>query len=212
MKITLENIGRRFNRDWIFSQVNYEFKTGGRYAILGANGSGKSTLLQIIAGNLTPSEGHLYYTDSDQKIDVENIYQYISMAGPYLELIEEFTLVELIEFHFNFKKLLPGTTESSVIEHLGLERARNKPIKNYSSGMKQRVKLALAVFSETPILLLDEPTANLDKQGISWYLDLVERFAAGRILIVCSNQEHEYQFCDEYLQVMDFKDFSGINR
>lgn len=210
MKITLENIGRRFNREWIFKQVSYEFKTGGRYAILGPNGSGKSTLLQLIAGNLTPSEGAISYSHQGNNIDVESIYQHISLAAPYLELIEEFTLLEIIDFHFSFKTYLAGTDQHSLIELLGFERARNKALKNFSSGMKQRVKLALAICSDTPVLLLDEPTANLDKQGISWYLELVERYAADRMIIVCSNQEHEYQFCDKHLLVMNYKNFSRL--
>ena len=212
MKITLENIGRRFNREWIFKQVNYDFVTGSSYAVLGANGSGKSTLLQVIAGSLTPSEGKVQYEHQGKEIDVENIYQHISLAGPYLELIEEFTLLEIIEFHFSFKKYLPGTNSNVLIELLGFQRARNKPVRNFSSGMKQRVKLALAVCSDTPILLLDEPTANLDKQGVSWYAELIENYASNRLVIVCSNQEHEYYFCDHHLQVMDFKDFSGVNK
>lgn len=212
MKISLENIGRRFNREWIFSHVGYEFVTGGNYAILGANGSGKSTLLQIIAGSLTPSEGKIYYEHQGSKINVEDIYQHISLAGPYLELIEEFTLSEIIDFHFSFKKYLPGTNSNLLIELLGFERARNKPVRNFSSGMKQRVKLALAMCSDTPILLLDEPTANLDKQGIRWYTELIENYTSDRLVIVCSNQEHEYYFCDEHLHVMNFKDFSSVNK
>jgi ABC-type multidrug transport system ATPase subunit len=210
MKITLENIGRRFNREWIFSKVDYEFATGGRYAILGANGSGKSTLLQVIAGSLSPSEGQISYSDDEKTIDVEHIFQHISLAAPYLELIEELTLTELAEFHFRFKKHLPGTDIKTLIELLGFEKARSKPLRNFSSGMKQRVKLALALCSDTPILLLDEPTANLDKQGIRWYLELVELFSANRLVIVCSNQEHEYQFCDDYIQLKNYKDFSPI--
>jgi len=212
MKITLKNIGRRFNREWIFNGVNYDFVSGSSYAVLGANGSGKSTLLQVIAGSLTPSEGSVTYEHQDKNIDVENIYQDISLAGPYLELVEEFTLQEVIEFHFNFKKFIPGTNSTDLIELLGFQRARNKPVRNFSSGMKQRVKLALAVCSDTPILLLDEPTANLDQQGIKWYAELIENYASNRLVIVCSNQEHEYYFCNHQLQVMDFKDFSRVNK
>jgi ABC-type multidrug transport system ATPase subunit len=209
MKINLENIGRRFNREWIFKKVDYQFETGGSYAILGANGSGKSTLLQIIAGSLTPSEGHVTYHDGEKNIDAENIYQSLGLSTPYLELIEEFSLSELADFHFNFKNYLESVDKKALIELLGFEKIRNKPIRHYSSGMKQRVKLALTMCSDTPIVLLDEPTANLDKQGVEWYLDLIRRFGSDRLLIVCSNQEHEYQFCDHQLQVMDYKDFSS---
>lgn len=210
MKIILENIGRRFNREWIFKQVSYEFQASGRYAILGPNGSGKSTLLQVIAGNLTPSEGKISYTLQGQLIDVESLYQHISLSAPYLELIEDFSLLEIIDFHFKFKSFLSGIDQQGLIALLGFERARHKAIKNFSSGMKQRLKLALAICSDTPILLLDEPTANLDKQGISWYIELVERFAMDRMIIVCSNQEHEYQFCDEHLSVMNYKNFNPV--
>jgi len=208
MKIKLENIGRRFNREWIFRKVDYEFETGSSYAILGANGSGKSTLLQVIAGSLTPSEGHVTYHDGLKNIEAEHIYRHIGLSTPYLELIEEFSLSELTDFHFSFKNYIEGVDQETLIGILGFEKIRNKPIRQYSSGMKQRVKLALAMCSDTPIALLDEPTANLDKQGVEWYLNLVSRFASRRLLIVCSNQEHEYQFCDHRLQVMDYKDFS----
>ncbi|NEU09033.1 ATP-binding cassette domain-containing protein [Flavihumibacter sp. R14] len=212
MKINLENIGRRFNREWIFRSVTYQFDTGSSYAILGANGSGKSTLLQIIAGSLTPSEGHIIYNDDHKNIDVENIYQHLALSTPYLELIEEFSLPELVDFHFSFKNYHKGIDRQALTDLLGFAKIRNKPLRHFSSGMKQRVKLALAMCSDTPALLLDEPTANLDKQGVLWYQDLVSRFASDRLLIICSNQEHEYEFCDHRLQVMDYKDFSKINR
>ena len=78
-------------------------------------------------------------------------------------------------------------------------------IKYFSSGMKQRLKLALAFCSDTPMLMLDEPTSNLDKQGVEWYLGLVQQFAAGRLTIICSNQEHEYSFCTQHLDISDYK-------
>jgi ABC-type multidrug transport system ATPase subunit len=205
MKIKLENIGRRFNREWIFRKINYTFHQGESYAILGANGSGKSTLLSVIAGSLTPSEGNLLYEAAGKKIEVEDVFQKLSLAAPYLELIEEFTLTEIISFHFQFKSYLPGLTASGLISLLGLEKSKNKPIKFFSSGMKQRTKLALAFCSDTPVLLLDEPTSNLDQKGVEWYYSLIKDFAKDRLLIICSNQEHEYHFCQHQIQVMDYK-------
>jgi len=212
MKINLENIGRRFNREWIFKNIDYEFVSGSSYAVLGANGSGKSTLLQIIAGSLSPSEGHITYHDGNKALDIDKIYSYLGISTPYLELIEEFSLSELADFHFSFKNYRTGVDKQTLTEILEFGKIRNKPIRHYSSGMKQRVKLALTMCSDTPIVLLDEPTANLDKQGTQWYLALIERFASERLLIVCSNQEHEYQFCDHQLQVMDYKDFSSARK
>jgi ABC-type multidrug transport system ATPase subunit len=205
MEIKLGNIGRRFNREWIFRKVNYTFEQGQSYAILGANGSGKSTLLQIIAGSLTSSEGVVSYQSKGRDIDIENVFEYLCLSAPYLELIEEFTLTELIKFHFNFKSFFPGESSSSIIDLLGFAKAKNKPLKFYSSGMKQRTKLALAVCSDTPVILLDEPTSNLDIKGIEWYHSLIKDFTNDRLLIVCSNQEHEYQFCQHQINLLDYK-------
>ena len=205
MKIILEQIGRRFNREWIFRNMNYEFEIGNSYAVLGANGAGKSTLLQVISGSLSSSEGKISYLHGDINIDQEKIFIQQSMVAPYLELIEEFTLTELIDFHFRFKKYRQGLNRQGVIELLGLKNAEFKAIKYFSSGMKQRVKLALAFCSDTAMLLLDEPASNLDQQGLDWYLSLASTFSSDRLLIICSNQEQEYSFCSHNLNIADYK-------
>jgi len=204
MTITLEDIGRRFNQEWIFKGINYQFNSGGKYAILGPNGSGKSTLLSVVLGNLSPSEGAIAY-NNQKNIPVERIYEYISFAAPYLDLIEEFTLQETIDFHFRFKTLQKGFDEEMVLDLLGLKKSQDKALKHFSSGMKQRTKLVLACCTDTPILLLDEPTSNLDKQGVVWYHELIARFTADRLVIVGSNQEAEYSFCNHFVQITDYK-------
>ncbi|WP_348047338.1 ABC transporter ATP-binding protein [Mucilaginibacter sp.] len=203
--ISLQNIGRRFNRDWIFRDVNYTFGDNNAYAILGPNGSGKSTLLQILTGSLTPSSGSIDFAFDDKAIDIESVYQHLSFAAPYQELIEEFTLDEMIDFHFQFKKYRDGLNKAGVIDLLGLQNSKNKLIRYFSSGMKQRTKLALAFCSDTAMLMLDEPTSNLDVQGVDWYLDLASKFAANRLTIICSNQQHEYGFCSQILNISDYK-------
>ena len=205
MKISLEHIGRRFNREWIFRDINYEFEGGSSYAVLGANGAGKSTLLQVISGSLSSSEGKISYLQGDTTIDQEKVFIHLSMAAPYLELIEEFTLIELIDFHFRFKKYRKGFNRKGVIELLGLNNSEFKAIKYFSSGMKQRVKLALAFCSDTSILLLDEPASNLDQQGLEWYRSLASTLSSDRLLIICSNQEQEYSFCNHKLNIADYK-------
>ncbi|MBK0380191.1 ABC transporter ATP-binding protein [Mucilaginibacter segetis] len=205
MNIILENIGRRFNREWIFKGVDYSFNHTDRYAILGPNGSGKSTLLQILNGSLTPSAGTIKYNYNGQIIEEDKAFGYLSMAAPYLELIEEFSLNEMVDFHFKFKSYRVGMDKTAVAEILNLSGSKNKLIKYFSSGMKQRLKLTLAFCSDTPMLMLDEPTSNLDTQGIDWYLSLVEKFSVNRLTIVCSNQEHEYGFCNKFLDITDYK-------
>jgi ABC-type multidrug transport system ATPase subunit len=204
MQITLNNLGRRFNKEWIFRKIDYTFNFGEKYAILGPNGSGKSTLLSVLLGNLTPSEGEIVYNNG-KDLFPEQIFNYISFAAPYLDLIEEFTLQETVDFHFKFKKYRDGLDAAAVLDLLALRKAEDKPLKYFSSGMKQRTKLALAFCSESSILALDEPTSNLDKQGTDWYLNLVERFAQNRLVLVGSNQHYEYDFCENQVQISDYK-------
>ncbi|WP_460695122.1 ABC transporter ATP-binding protein [Mucilaginibacter puniceus] len=205
MKITLENLGRRFNRDWIFRGIDYTFNSGESYAILGPNGSGKSTLLQVLNGSLTPSAGTIKFFEGGSIIDIEKVFQHLSLAAPYLELIEEFTLTEMIDFHFKFKAYLPGMDNNAVITLLNMPASKHKMIRYFSSGMKQRLKLALAFCADTSMLILDEPTSNLDTQGVDWYLSLVQQYAKNRLTIIGSNQQHEYDFCTHQIHITDYK-------
>jgi len=199
MHITLTNTGKRFNREWIFRHCDYEFVSGKSYAITGSNGSGKSTLLQVIAGALMHNEGSVNYSDSSEI----NVHHHISIAAPYLELIEEMTAKEMLEFHAQFKPLtLPV---EKILEAVGLANAANKQLRNFSSGMKQRLKLAQAFFSDTPVLLLDEPTTNLDAEGIDLYLQLIKDHTKGRLVIVSSNDKQEYAFCEEIIAIGNYK-------
>jgi ABC-type multidrug transport system ATPase subunit len=205
MRIELNNLGKRFNQQWIFRHLNYQFQSGEAYAIVGPNGSGKSTLLQVIAGSIEKSEGLISWMDNQQPIETENHFKQLSVAAPYLELIEELTLTEFLHFHRSFKPLLPGWNTDRVIEYISLEHSAQKQIRLFSSGMKQRVKLAQAVFSDTAIVMLDEPTSNLDLDGIALYRRMVDELCEGRLLIVCSNEEAEIDFCTQRLNVMDYK-------
>jgi len=206
IRIQLENIGKKYVREWIFRGVNYEFLNNQYYAILGSNGSGKSTLLQVISSFLTPSEGDIKYFDDEQEIAIESFYKHFSIATPYLELLEEFTLLEALDFHRKLKPFYHDISNQQIVKILDLEKARNKKLQNYSSGMKQRVKLGLALLSKTDLVLLDEPTANLDAQAIEWYQNLVEEYKQNRIIIVCSNHiEAEYDFCTHTIVMEDYK-------
>ncbi|HEX5024809.1 MAG TPA: ATP-binding cassette domain-containing protein [Agriterribacter sp.] len=207
MTISLTNTGKRFNRDWIFRNLNFQFSSGISYAITGSNGSGKSTLLQVIAGALSPNEGKVTYHDEITKLPVEedSVYQHLSIAAPYLELIEEMTLQEFLHFHQQFKPLVPTLTIPDIIAVTGLEKAAHKQIRYFSSGMKQRLKLAQCIFSNTPVLLLDEPCTNLDAEGIALYHQLVTAYCQSRLVIVSSNDKAEYSFCSQQLQMNDYK-------
>jgi ABC-type multidrug transport system ATPase subunit len=205
MKILLSDAGKRYNREWIFRHLNYEFNRGTAYAITGNNGSGKSTLLQVIAGAVQHNEGKVDFIIDGEIIEAEQHHRYLSMAAPYLELPEEMTLTELLQFHQSFKSFLSSVTIASIIDILGLTQAANKQLRYYSSGMKQRVKLAQAIFSDVPVVLLDEPTTNLDAEGIELYHRLITNYCLSRLVIVSSNDESEYSFCNERMSVINYK-------
>lgn len=192
MDIVIDKLGKKYHRHWIFRGLNEEIPSGSRIAITGANGSGKTTFIKIIGGFLSPSEGSIRYS-----VQVDNPQLHFSLAAPYQNLVEELTLSEHIDFHRKFKKLTLTTSE--ILVKAGLEKSRHKPVKEFSSGMKQRLRLALALFSESEVLLLDEPTSNLDEQGMDWYLEIVRQWP--RTLIVASNVEREYDFCQKIIRI-----------
>jgi ABC-type multidrug transport system ATPase subunit len=203
MQIKLTGTGKRYNREWIFRHFDYEFLSGKTYAITGPNGSGKSTLLQVIAGSLSHNEGTVEMNNGGQAIAEEARHQHLSIAAPYLELVEEMTAREFLSFHRVFKPLsLPDEEILSIIE---LSKAADKQIRYYSSGMKQRLKLAQALFCQTPVLLLDEPTTNLDASGAALYRRLIGEHLNNKLVIISSNDKQEYAFCGEVIPITDYK-------
>lgn len=205
MKIELTKVGKRYGREWIIRQIDFTFQPGGHYAITGPNGVGKSTLLRMLSGHLTPSRGQIAFSLNQQPLRVDEVYRQLSYAAPYIELIEEFTLPEAVRFHQRFKPFLDGMDAAVLLDVLALPKARHTLIRDFSSGMKQRLKLALALLSDTALVLLDEPTTNLDAQGAEWYLGLVEQYTRHRVLIVASNVPSDYQFCNQHLSILDYK-------
>ena len=205
MDIIVKDLGKQFQEEWIFRDLDFHFKQGKKYAITGPNGSGKSTLLQILSGFLLQSIGEVTYSNKEASFLPERFYQYITVSTPYTELIEEFTAVELLKFHFQFKKKRFEGEMIDLLDRIGLSHTASKQVKNFSSGMKQRLKLGLAFFSDTPIVLLDEPTTNLDSTGISWYQQLLIEESDQRLVVICSNQAYEYEQSDDHLSILDYK-------
>ena len=201
MQISLQQASKRFNKEWIFRNLDYTFELGQHYALIGNNGSGKSTLLQIIAGYSSLTKGTIHWSDNDHT----TIFQQLSFAAPYLELVEEFTTMEQFDFHATFKTLQSSISVNDIIERIGLKNSAHKQIRYFSSGMKQRLKLALAILSDTPLLLLDEPCSNLDKEGYTLYAELIQQFAQHKLIIVGSNDPQEYAFCNQQVNLMDYK-------
>ena len=205
MRILLTDAGKRYNREWIFRHVNYEFLPGRTYAITGPNGSGKSTLLQVLSGAILTNEGKISFFRNHNELPAEMQFREVSVCAPYLEVIEEMSALEFLRFHFTFKPVLMGMEPKEIIRIIQLEHAADKQIRYYSSGMKQRVKLAQAIFSNVPAVLLDEPATNLDEEGIRLYKTLVENYCQNRLLIISSNDKKEYPFCEEFIDMLDYK-------
>ncbi|HFA48954.1 MAG TPA: ABC transporter ATP-binding protein [Bacteroidetes bacterium] len=205
MKITFQQVSKRYRYDWVFKNIDYSFEEAGRYAVTGPNGSGKSTLMKLLSGHLSPSKGKAVFFWKNKKVEAEDVYLHISFAAPYIDLIEEFTLLEILDFHQKFKPFQKGLASKNIVELLAFPKSKNKEVRHFSSGMKQRLKLALAICSDSSLLLLDEPTTNLDKQGVDWYLDLIENYLGNRTAVVASNIDVDYAFCGERLDILAYK-------
>jgi ABC-type multidrug transport system ATPase subunit len=206
LHIQLESIGKKFGSEWIFRKLNLNLSPGEKLVILGGNGSGKSTLLQIISGYVLANEGKVIFKNGEQTEENEKFKDHLSIATPYLELIEDYTLTELIDHCREYKPFINNLNTKEIIDIAGLAHTDKKYIKNYSSGMKQRVKLVLAVLADCELLLLDEPASNLDKNAIDWYNQLISKYAFHKTIIVCSNSvKEEFTFCNKELNVTDYK-------
>ncbi|WP_026953448.1 ABC transporter ATP-binding protein [Algoriphagus mannitolivorans] len=205
LKIHLQEVSKRFQYEWIFKNLNLTILSGSSLAIIGGNGSGKSTLLKCLSGVVPVTSGKIIFSTPEGEIPESEKYKSISITAPYLELPEELTLQEVIDFHFKFKRPLGEISSHELLRILYLEPHAHKPVSQFSSGMKQRLKLGLALFSDVPLILLDEPTSNLDKKGIAWYLELIQNYQNQRTLIVCSNEPREYEFCEQSLSIEDYK-------
>jgi len=205
MKINLENTGKKYNRDWIFRGITTQISLNDSIVISGSNGSGKSTFLKMISGFETPTEGEISYSEN-KEIPVEKIYTKVAYTSPYIGVFEEYTIEELLKFYSTLKPLKNNIKFDQFIETIELTHTKNKAIKHFSSGMKQRVKLGLSILSDSPILLLDEPTSNLDKNAILWYQNLVQKNLNNRIVIIASNnQKEESFFCTKSIDIEEFK-------
>jgi ABC-type multidrug transport system ATPase subunit len=205
MRIKVENLSKRFNREWIFKNFTKEFNPGETYAIIGPNGSGKSTLLQVLWGQMQPTSGIIQFSNNDKAVLADEVFNYITIATPYMDLVDEFTLDEMIRFHFKFKKTNQNIPINAIPELLELNNSKDKLIYNFSSGMRQRLKLGLAFFSDSKILYLDEPTTNLDTKSIEWYWKHLENVMKQRMVIIASNQTHEYPQNCQIIDILNYK-------
>jgi ABC-type multidrug transport system ATPase subunit len=207
MQIELKALSKRYRYEWILKKMDFTFMESESYAVLGHNGSGKSTLMQLLSGFLSPSSGKIIFSNGAKTLDINEVYRHVAFAAPYTELVEELTLMESVRFHMNFKPLMKGLNIEDVPDMMQLPKnARDKAVQFFSSGMKQRLKLALAILSDCQVLLLDEPTITLDREGVAWYREMLKEYALGKkLVVIASNVEEDVQGCKQRLNILDFK-------
>lgn len=206
LEIHLENVGKRYLRRWIFRDVSYRIPAGGRVGVTGYNGSGKSTLIKIVIGALAPSAGSVAFSIDGKNVDGEKVFRKLAFAAPYTDLIEEMNLMEFLGFHSRFRPLRPGLDGRDIVQLLGSQFNTGTHLKSYSSGMKQRVRLALAVCTEASAVVLDEPTSNLDEEGKAWYASLLQRLGADTTVLIASNEPRDMEFCEDFIHIPDYSD------
>lgn len=199
LRIELTGVGKRFGRHWIIRDLSEVFTSGSQIGIRGRNGSGKSTLLRLLCGQLTPSRGQIDFSIEGKKVSAGNIYQHISWTGPYLEIVEELTISDFLRFHFTLKPLLPHIELAAVPALLELDQVRNRKLSDCSSGMRQRVLLGSALYADTSLLLLDEPTVTLDEEAITWFQQQLAANRDDRLVIIASNDEQDLVGCERVL-------------
>lgn len=206
MQIIVDQVGKKYVKEWIIRNASFKLQSGEKYVFVGGNGSGKSTCLQLLTGMFPANEGTISYIDDNNKaIDLDDWYKHLVMATPYMELIEELTLREHIEFHRKFKSFKSNISSADFEAFIQLPFATHKIVRHFSSGMKQRLKLGLALMSDVPVVILDEPTSNLDENGIQWYLENVIKMTSKQLVLIGSNVEREYAFCENIISVSNFK-------
>ena len=167
MNVQVNGIAKKFNRNAIFSDVDFEVRPGEVFGITGRNGSGKSTLLKMLGGILTPSKGTIAYRLDGAEVTREQLHRHIGYVAPYLVLYEEFSAEENIRLFASIRGLSKNDIDpAALLERVGLPASRKDPIRAFSSGMKQRMKQIFAIMHRPSLLLLDEPISNLDTDGI----------------------------------------------
>ena len=206
MKVQLKSVGKKFSGNWIFRDIDLLCESPRSVGIVGTNGSGKSTLLQIISGYMIPSKGEVSYVNSSEAIPIEKIYRHVSFASPYLQLEDDLTLKENIWFYKQFKDLDVKTDTEFCDRSLFSKAELDKTVRDFSSGMKHRLKLAFALYAKTDIKLFDEPFSNLDHRGMQWFENEFQDHCKDKLVFLNSNhQERELALTEEQLNIEDFK-------
>ena len=197
-----ENLTKTYNRRTVFRQIDFAMSGIQSWAIVGRNGSGKSTLVKIIAGLLSPTSGDVILTIDGKAVRREDQYKHVGFVSPYLQMYEEFTAYENLAL---FSRLRSETFDAKRVDDLlrriALYERRDDLVRTFSSGMKQRLKYAFGILHEPPVLILDEPTTNLDTDGIELVAGIIAEQRTRGIAIIASNDKEDTDRCDAVIDL-----------
>ncbi len=192
LKITVKNLSMRFGFRGIFKDISFELESPSSLVVTGPNGSGKSTLLKIIAGLIIPTAGNTAFFESDKALNRDKLRGMLAMVSPEMNFYDELTGSENLEFFMKSMGRHAGKEHiEEALEKVGLKGRGDDYLKGYSSGMKMRLKYALAVLGNPRILIVDEPSTNLDMNGKKLVYELMSEHKKQGILIYATNEEEE---------------------
>ncbi|MGD0591774.1 MAG: ABC transporter ATP-binding protein [Bacteroidota bacterium] len=203
VSITADDLSKDFNRRPIFRGISFSLSSPSSLAITGKNGAGKSTLSKILAGLIGSTRGSLTYTLNDKQVSIEEFKHYIGFVSPYLNLYDEFTALENLQLLSRIRTT-PQQNESrmkDLLSIVNLWQRRDDLVGTFSSGMKQRLKYAFALLHNPIVLILDEPTSNLDEEGSEFVQRMVKQRKEEGILIVATNDKEEAGWCAQNIHV-----------
>jgi heme exporter protein A len=201
--MTATDIAKDFNRRPIFRDISFSLSSPSSLAITGKNGAGKSTLSKILAGLIGSTRGSITYTLNDKQVGIEEFKHYIGFVSPYLNLYDEFTALENLQL---LSRIRATTQQNEVrmkelLSLVNLWQRRDDLVGTFSSGMKQRLKYAFALLHNPMVLILDEPTTNLDEDGIEFVQHMVKKQKEEGVLIVATNDKEEASWCAQEIHV-----------
>ncbi len=200
--LTVENLGKRFGARKVFSKIDFELHSGDSIAIVGSNGSGKSTLLKVILSLLVPSKGKVEYKNETELLTDDNFRDYVSFVSPYLNLYDHLTAEENLTFFATVSGFnVTGKEINNLLAKVGLEGRGVDFVMGYSSGMKQRLKYAVALLKKPEFLFLDEPTSNLDDAGKKIVFDIVEEYRKETVILIATNEKEEYELAKSIVRL-----------
>ncbi|MDP2209618.1 MAG: ABC transporter ATP-binding protein [Bacteroidota bacterium] len=209
IKLEVQNIKKIFNGRKIFSDINFQLENKSALAITGRNGSGKSTLVKILAGVLSPTNGQVDFYLNGKSIDLQNRYQYFGFVAPYLQMYDEFTAMENLELFARIRNIeVDKDYIDLLLKRVNLYERKDSYVREYSSGMKQRLKYAFALLHKPPLLILDEPRSNLDAEGISVVYQIIQEQKQSGCVVVATNDSEDIQFCNQEIDLNQFRNIA----